>query len=595
MVEVDEPRYAYVLRVNAHQQGWDGTVCRTPFEFTDCQAKVQFKSESCDKGLPNCLHLNLFKDGSPSVDMPLAGPHGTNFNAVIGYQPPQAGDVVLFWATYRDQREYPVGIWKVQRFAGSDRARLHGDPSSIIRFPEKSLQWRHVDHRVSRAWGGESIRLISPVKLALVLEDFAADLQGLKARNPVNVDPAEIDRCLEQMAELKGTLSTVDPARLELEGGERRRQPRAAGLTQRIQLPTGLLDGGAAAAEVHREPDPVVAHAEVATSASPTEAVAADEEVGLDSFPESLVRDYRTALKVRQLVILAGPSGSGKTQLAISAARDIDARLLITSVRPDWRSNEDLLGYRPPFGDDFIASPFSNFVLEAADEFESAVVAEEEPREFHVVLDEMNLARPEYYMAEVLSKMELPLSERNLHLYDGGEMGSYPSSVLLPPNLKIVGTVNNDDTTFPLSPKVLDRAVYLPVDVVDLEGWFERHQALSANRVRGTVIEVDQILRPLGLSLGYRVAEQIVCWVDVDIASGTPPIAALDAAMSLLVLSKLRLQRSNPEHAEGIRRLIGHFESSGGDGEEMPRSIGVLDRLLGELERSEFAFGQLST
>ena len=102
-------------------------------------------------------------------------------------------------------------------------------------------------------------------------------------------------------------------------------------------------------------------------------------------------------------------------------------------------------------------------------------------------------------------------------------------------------------------------------------------------------------MRPLGLSLGYRVAEQIVCWVDVDIASGTPPIAALDAAMSLLVLSKLRLQRSNPEHAEGIRRLIGHFESSGGDGEEMPRSIGVLDRLLGELERSEFAFGQLST
>ncbi|NTV63708.1 MAG: GTPase, partial [Oscillochloris sp.] len=118
-----------------------------------------------------------------------------------------------------------------------------------------------------------------------------------------------------------------------------------------------------------------------------------------------LLRSYHLALQTRPLVILPGISGTGKTRLtrlyadaahAITPGRENPYYLLV-AVQPDWHSPRDLLGYYNALTGSYHASPFTRFLL-------SAVA---DPQQiYYVCLDELNLARPEYYLAPVLSAME---------------------------------------------------------------------------------------------------------------------------------------------------------------------------------------------
>ena len=132
---------------------------------------------------------------------------------------------------------------------------------------------------------------------------------------------------------------------------------------------------------------------------------------------DSVIRRYHLSMATRGFVILAGASGTGKTWLAQAYAEAVGARAKLVAVDPSWSSNEDLLGYLSPLDGFYHHTPFSEFVQEAAREWTAADMAGRSAREFHVILDEMNLARVEHYFAEVLSAMETPT--RELLLPDG--------------------------------------------------------------------------------------------------------------------------------------------------------------------------------
>ena len=168
---------------------------------------------------------------------------------------------------------------------------------------------------------------------------------------------------------------------------------------------------------------------------------------------DDVVRRYHLAMQTRGFVILSGSSGTGKTWLAQAYADAIGARPKLAAVDPSWSSNEDLLGYLSPLDGFYHHTPFSEFVQEAAREWTSADMAGRSAREFHVILDEMNLARVEHYFSRFLSAMEVRSREgiARLDLAPG-------HTVELTPNLKFAGTVNVDETTYMFSPKVLDRA-----------------------------------------------------------------------------------------------------------------------------------------
>lgn len=172
------------------------------------------------------------------------------------------------------------------------------------------------------------------------------------------------------------------------------------------------------------------------------------------SYPEGLIENFYLSLKSKPFVILAGTSGTGKTRLVKLFAEAIGAAFKMVPVRPDWSDGSDLFGHKDLNGN-FIPGP----VCEA---FEKAEENREKP--VFLCLDEMNLARVEYYLSDFLSVME-SREKKDGHIVTDG-IAQYEDGI--PDNLYIVGTVNMDETTFPFSKKVLDRANTIEFNYVDL-------------------------------------------------------------------------------------------------------------------------------
>ena len=186
------------------------------------------------------------------------------------------------------------------------------------------------------------------------------------------------------------------------------------------------------------------------------------------NYEGDLIENFYLSLKSKPFVILAGTSGTGKTKLVEYFAEAIGAKMQLVPVRPDWSDSSDLFGHKDLSGN-FHPGALIDFIKSATDS----------PSVPHFLcLDEMNLARVEYYMSDLLSIIETrrfndqhkvvtkPLIAKDYCLCangrnDYGELG-------IPDNLYIIGTVNMDETTFPFSKKVLDRANTIEFSFVDL-------------------------------------------------------------------------------------------------------------------------------
>ncbi len=175
-------------------------------------------------------------------------------------------------------------------------------------------------------------------------------------------------------------------------------------------------------------------------------------------FSAELLRRYHLSLKTRRFVILSGTSGSGKTLLTRVYADAVNANYCIVPVAPNWTTNEDLLGYFNPLSKKYFDTDFSLFLRRAARAYASAINVNEAPEPFHLVLDEMNLARVEYYFAKFLSGMEVLTGAGQAQVTMFGN-----DVVDLTPNLFFVGTVNVDETTQGFADKIFDRAQVIEV------------------------------------------------------------------------------------------------------------------------------------
>lgn len=206
-------------------------------------------------------------------------------------------------------------------------------------------------------------------------------------------------------------------------------------------------------------------------------------------FEIDLIKNYYISLKTKPFVILTGISGTGKTKLAEyfadAVVEDRGKQFELIPVRPDWTDDKYLVGYYNPITEKYMSTKFIEFLI-------SAKLDSENP--YFVCLDEMNLARVEYYFSKFLSGLESKDHLINLHdlgkftlddenkdefikwqkkqetkeiskeeFENNGFVISHngtliPSKIEIPKNLYFTGTVNMDETTFQFSPKVLDRA-----------------------------------------------------------------------------------------------------------------------------------------
>lgn len=238
---------------------------------------------------------------------------------------------------------------------------------------------------------------------------------------------------------------------------------------------------------------------------------------------------FHHSLATRGFVVLSGISGTGKTWLAELYAEAIGAPLCHVAVAPNWTTNEDLLGWADPISGTYRHTEFSTFLMAAAEAHEQAASAGTDPLPHLLLLDEMNLARVEYYFAKFLSAMEVRSRNGFADLHLGDDL-----TVRLHPNLWFVGTVNVDETTHGFADKVYDRAQLIELTI---------DRAAIANHLgtvpyAGDVLAVWDLVREVK-PFAFRIIDEIKMYADqVENADGTWE-EALDDQLLQKVITKL--------------------------------------------------------
>ena len=255
------------------------------------------------------------------------------------------------------------------------------------------------------------------------------------------------------------------------------------------------------------------------------------------------LRRYHVSLRTRGFVILSGVSGTGKTWLTKLYAEAISAKRLLQPVAPNWTTNEDLLGYYNPVEGKYHHTPVSRFLLEAEKAYRDAQEGQTPPP-YHLILDEMNLARVEYYFAGLLSKMEARQREGTATLQLGPE-----TEVLLPPNLSFIGTVNVDETTHAFADKVYDRA-----QLIEMKAPRERlREHLGEKPYAGALMDVWDAIGDVA-PFAFRVLDEISEYTSVAESHGASWEEALDEQLIQKVLPKVK--GTEPQVGEALAEFL---------------------------------------
>ncbi|MCI6498477.1 hypothetical protein ACTNBM_06695 [Lachnospiraceae bacterium HCP1S3_C3] len=254
-----------------------------------------------------------------------------------------------------------------------------------------------------------------------------------------------------------------------------------------------------------------------------------------------------------KMLILQGISGTGKTSLPYALGQYLQNPSLICSVQPSWRDRTELFGYYNDFTKKYTETDFLKAIYEA--QYYDGMKL--------IILDEMNIARVEYYFAEMLSILELPREDERYVTVVSSETDSDPEKMVegkvwIPSNVWYVGTINNDDSTFAVSDKVYDRAI-----PIDLDARAEVFEAPDTEPMRLSfkhmeemyeeakqkypiseeyLLELDKLdqylIEHFRLTFGNRILRQMKAFVPCYVACGGTEIDGIDFMFAKKILRK---------------------------------------------------------
>lgn len=291
-------------------------------------------------------------------------------------------------------------------------------------------------------------------------------------------------------------------------------------------------------------------------------------------YTPEIIRRFVAGMASSKLLILEGISGTGKTSLPHSFSRFLCNPATMVSVQPSFRDRTELLGYFNEFSKRFNETEFLRALYEAN--------YREEPS--MVILDEMNLARIEYYFAEMLSILEMPShDEWVLDLvptaWEGDPVKLFDGKIQVPDSIWFIGTANNDDSTFTITDKVYDRA--MPIELNERADAFTcdpqpacrvtsvHLQEMFAKAKRehpiseATLTKLDKLDGYLQtrfkLAFGNRIIKQMYDFIPVYVACGGKELDGMDYIVARKVLKKLESLNVTFVRDE-IRGLIEYIE-----------------------------------
>ena len=333
---------------------------------------------------------------------------------------------------------------------------------------------------------------------------------------------------------------------------------------------------------------------------------------------------YLTALRTKPFMLLAGISGTGKSRIVRELAKacwkegdeefgkNCPKNFCMVQVKPNWHDSTELFGYisRISGKPEFVAGDFLKFIIKAWENLDVP---------YFLCLDEMNLAPVEQYFAEYLSVIESRKSDGNSITtdpifkkpfenkeYDDAvdyEEGMdwyqkfivdntsnkdlrqqfYKNGITIPSNLFVIGTVNMDETTFSFSRKVLDRAMTLEMNEVDLHGGLEENSSeigyigncIIGNAAEGKDIytenkelcdnvisyleKVNAILDKTPFKVAYRTRNEFILYaVNRQLLDDKSQLwQTLDEMTSMKVLSRIEGDGDRTQKVlEGLKTLV---------------------------------------
>ena len=291
-------------------------------------------------------------------------------------------------------------------------------------------------------------------------------------------------------------------------------------------------------------------------------------------YTPEIIRRFVAGMASSKLLILEGISGTGKTSLPHSFSRFLENPATMVSVQPSYRDRTELLGYFNEFSKRFNETEFLRALYEAN--------YREEPS--MVILDEMNLARIEYYFAEMLSVLEMPSrDEWVLDLvptqWEGDPVKLFDGKIRVPDSIWFIGTANNDDSTFTITDKVYDRA--MPIELNERAAAFtcdpqpacrvtSAHLMAMFEKAKrehpiteATLAKLDKLDGYLQtrfkLAFGNRITKQMYDFIPVYVACGGKELDGMDYIVARKVLKKLESLNVTFVRDE-IRSLIEYIE-----------------------------------
>lgn len=348
---------------------------------------------------------------------------------------------------------------------------------------------------------------------------------------------------------------------------------------------------------------------------------------------------YLTALRTKPFMLLAGISGTGKSRIVREMAKacwasheedygkNCPRNFCMVQVKPNWHDSSDLIGYVSRInGEKYVVGPFLRFIAKAM---------QDPKRPYFLCLDEMNLAPVEQYFAEYLSVIEsrklqdghietdpiVPYENTEAYgslidqLFDSDEeRKAYKTEeggkrLTIPENLFVVGTVNMDETTFSFSRKVLDRAMTIEMNEVDLKGGLEAGGAaefgyigedLMGEAAEGKDIyadnqalcdevisylgKVNDILEGTPFKIAYRTRNEFLLYAvnRLHFATDSELWQTLDEMTSMKILSRIEGDNERCEHV--LRELKNLLTETVGNHAEDSASLKKIDEMLAKLK-----------
>ncbi len=586
------PEYggAWGCRINLHRHNWNGTICYDPTNW-NCGGTLNFREEYCNTNDPRCYALNTFAEENPYFSLdPNAGwllKDNTNI----------LDDQLIFFYTWKRGTFGKLETGKEKYTLAGIYIVDHVEPMPLPYktiynvFPKKNgmsllidlnvrlPRYRQLDrpfmvHFDRRAVAAmiQSIKLKLQAKkepLTATQEEFFANLERhLKISSEKNDKLRQqqlklSERSLKKenstlsynplqtvLSNIKGRIPTPEELQKEKENQEKKKvEPKEVALEKKEKL------------------EPLCDFETLKEKAAP---------YGKDL----LMALWLNGCLPNSLTILRGSPGIGKSRFAVDLIPT--DRHHIVSVASTWRGREDLLGYVSPITGEFQPSSFCNFLLKAEQKWR-----EGDRKPFLVIFEEFNLSPPEFWFSDIMVRSQYPIdreAERTIEL-GGKPPKEWPqkegnASVWLSPAIRFIATINTDHTTQNLSPRILDRATLIQMELSPKQICDFVHLELDNIQLEAIEALHDQLYHR-GAGFSIRTANNILKGIEetqnMDISSWE----IIDIVLSTQLLSKIRLFVGEPADMELLEEIDKWAEEHGA---HLPRCVARFERWKEQLE-----------